>query len=556
MMRRDVSALTQGMYDVIVIGGGIFGICVAWDATLRGLSVALLEQGDFAHATSANCFKIVHGGFRYLQHADLYRIRESSRERSILLRIAPHLVHPLPIVIPTYGHRMQGKETLRAALWVYSLMTFDRNRGLRDPRQWIPRGDVLSREETLKLFPGLSRERLTGAAVFYDGQMYSAPRLALSFLRAAVNAGADAANYVEATGFLKNKAHIYGVKARDLLSGNELEIRGRVVINAAGPWAEGVLQRSMGLGLNPPFSYSRDAYLSVKRRLTQTYALAVPGRTKDPDALLSRGNRHLFIVPWNNHTLIGVWHRVYKGAPDQVSITEEDLQEFVAEINAVYPALSLTLEDISMWNTGLVLFGHNTQLAGDLSFGKRSAIVDHAKEHHLEGLITVIGVRYTTARGVAEDAVDLAFEKLGRKSPPSRTAVTPIYGGNIERFESFVDHAVQRRRSDLSHEVVRALVHNYGSEYQNVLRYLHEDPNWGETLGETTVLRSEIVHAVREEMAETLTDVVFRRTALGTGGNPGEVTLRSCAELMGSVLRWNKGRISQELSTVKAAFPL
>jgi glycerol-3-phosphate dehydrogenase len=553
-MERNVLALTQKVYDLVIIGGGIFGSCIAWDATRRGLSVALLEKGDFAHATSANCFKIVHGGFRYLQHADLYRIRESSRERNILLRIAPHLVYPLPIVIPTYGHGMQSKAILQAALWVYSLITFDRNQGLQDATRRIPRGHAISRAEMLKLFPGLRQEGLTGAAVFYDGQMYSPPRLALSFLRAAVNAGADVVNYSEATHFLQSHGRILGVKARDVLTGDGLEVRGRVVLNAAGPWVEKLLNDSMGLALKPPFSYSRDAYLIVKRRFTDTYALAVPGKSKDPDALLSRGNRHLFIVPWNNYTLVGVWHRVYRGSPDQVSVAEADLQTFIDEVNDAYPPLKLTLDDISMSNAGLVLFGENTQLTGDLSFGKRSAIVDHVEEHRLEGLISVIGVRYTTARGIAEKAVDLVFKKLGYRAPACLTAVTPVHGGHIEHFERFFARALRARRADLGDDVLRALVHNYGSEYQNVLRYAEGNPLWAETLGATNVLKAEVVHAVREEMAQKLTDVVFRRTALGVGGDPGEPALRSCAEMMGATLGWDESRIHQEFAAVQAAF--
>ena len=138
-MKRNLEKLTVKEYDLVIRGGGIFGICAAWDAVLRGFSVALVERGDFAHATSANCFKMVHGGIRYLQHGDLYRIRESSNERRALLRIAPHLVHPLPIAIPTYGYGMRSKALLQAAFWLYEGITVDRNRGIPDPKQHILR---------------------------------------------------------------------------------------------------------------------------------------------------------------------------------------------------------------------------------------------------------------------------------------------------------------------------------------------------------------------------------------------------------------------------------
>ena len=304
-MRRDVSALADREYDLIIVGGGIFGICAAWDAALRGLSVVLAERGDFAHSTSANCFKIVHGGMRYLQHGDLPRIRESSQERNVLLRNAPHLVHPLPIVVPTYGHGLRGKEFLRAGLLTYDLITFDRNRGITDPQRHIPPGQIISRQECLRLFPGLEKKGLTGAAIFYDGQMYSPARLAFSYLKSAVNVGVNAVNYLEVTGFLQNGDRVRGIKARDKLTGNELEVQGRVVLNAAGPWAEHLLKLQTGLRLNPELTYSRDAYFVVSRRLIEHYALAAQGRTKDPDAILSRGRRHLFIVPWCGYTNVG-----------------------------------------------------------------------------------------------------------------------------------------------------------------------------------------------------------------------------------------------------------
>lgn len=554
-MKRNLTTLTEQEYDLVIVGGGIFGICAAWDATLRGLSVALVERGDFAHATSANCFKIVHGGFRYLQHADVHRIRESSHERNVLLRIAPHLVHPLPVVVPTYGHGLQGRELLRLALLAYDLIALDRNRGITDPKKRISPGHIISRQECLRLFPGLERRGLTGAGIFYDAQMYSPARLALSYLRSAVKAGADAANYLEATSLLQKGDRVYGVNAHDRLTGNKLEIRSKVVLNAAGPWAEKVLRVGMGLRLTPKLTYSRDACFVVPGRLSERYALAVQGRTKDPDAILSRGRRHLFIVPWGNHSLIGVWHVVYKGEPDESTVTETDLQGFIDEINEAYPPLALTLKDVTMWNAGLVLFGNNKPGQTALSYGKRSIIIDHTNNHRVEGLVTIIGVRYTTSRGIAAKAIDLVFKKLGTNGPPSSTAETPIYGGRIECVDEFLRQAIAERAPAVSPEGLSALMLTHGSEYRQVLKYVDEDPSSADALGTSTVIKAQVIHAVREEMAQTLGDVVFRRTDLGTGGHPGDTALTTCAALMASELGWDETRAQQELEEVIGAFP-
>jgi glycerol-3-phosphate dehydrogenase len=554
-MKRDLATLTRKDYDLLVIGGGIFGVCAAWDAALRGLSVALVDQGDFGHATSANCFKIVHGGIRYLQHGDIYRIRESSRERNALLRIAPHLVNPLPIVIPTYGHGLKGKEFLRTGCLVYDMVTFDRNRFLEDTQQRIPPSRLVSREECLSMFPGLNREGLTGAVMFYDGQMHSPSRLALSFLKSAVSAGADAANYVEATGFLRRGDRIYGVKATDRLTGNTLEVQGKMVLNTAGPWAERLLKVGMGLSLRRPLSFSRDAFFTVARPLVNKCGLALQGASRDPDALFSRGGRHLFAIPWRGHTLFGVWHVVHSGSPDGFEVTENDLRAFLAEINEVYPEFGLTLKDVSSWHAGLVLFGENNPGAKDLSYGKRSILIDHAADHDLEGLISVIGVRYTTARGVAEKAVDLVFKKFGKKAPRSMTAETPIWGGRIERFSEFSAQSLQQFPNGLGHSVASNIIHNYGSEWKCVMDYVNGDPGLAETISGTSVIKAEVVHAVREEMALKLLDVVLRRTDMGNAGFPGRTGLNQCAEVMARELKWNAGRMESEISETEKLFP-
>jgi glycerol-3-phosphate dehydrogenase len=177
------------------------------------------------------------------------------------------------------------------------------------------------------------------------------------------------------------------------------------------------------------------------------------------------------------------------------------------------------------------------------------------KQHGIEGLVSLIGVRYTTALAEADKAIALVFSKLGRTPPKSATALTPIYGGEIERFSELLDGALAERPHDLAGEVLRSLVHNYGSEYRRVLSYVRENPDWGEALGGSKVIRAEVVHAVREEMAEKLGDVVFRRTDLGTGAHPGEEAIAASAELMAAELGWGSGRTQAEIEEVVRVFP-
>lgn len=554
-MQRNPQALTNKEYDLLIIGGGIFGICAAWDAASRGLSVALVERGDFAHATSANCFKVVHGGIRYLQHGDFIRVRESSEERNAFLRIAPHLVQPLPIVIPTYGHRLKGKEILAGGLFFYDLLTVDRNRGIKDPQRRIPRGHFISRQDVLDVFPNLEKAGLTGAAVIYDGQMYSPPRLALSFLKSAVAAGAQAANYVEATGLLRHEDRVRGIQASDRLTGDKLQIRSKIVLNAAGPWAEYFL-KLQGLPLRSAGAYSRDAAFLIRGRLAGKYALAVQGSTSDPDAFLSRQQRHLFLIPWRNYTLVGVWHLVHSGDPDSFTVTPEDLELFLDEINKAYPAFGLKLDDILLWNAGLVLFGNNQPGTANLSYGKRSKIVDHAPEQGIEGLVTLIGVRYTTARREASRAINLILRKLQKGAVKCATATRPIHGGQFEVFENLVQYAIKHCPYVVNSEAMYALLHNHGSEYGAVLRWIAENPTWAEPVGTATTIKAEVIHAVREEMAQKLEDVVLRRTELGTVGHPGGAALKACAELMGSELAWDKSRTCNEVQEVERFFSL
>jgi glycerol-3-phosphate dehydrogenase len=550
-MRRELAALGETEFDLVVVGGGIGGAAVAWDATLRGLSVALVERGDFSGATSAESLKVVHGGIRYLQHLDVGRIRESSRERSALLRIAPHLVHPLPFVIPAYGHGLQGTGPLAVAFAALGALTADRNRGITDPARRVPPARLVSRRDVLAWFPDVDPAGLTGGGVFWDGQMYNPPRLVWTFIRSAMRAGAVAANYCEATRLLRRGERAVGVTVEDRLGGDAFDVRARVVVNAAGPYAGPFLDGS-GIGTARRIPFSRDMAFVIRRSLVERRALALQTRYRDPDAILSRGNRHIFLVPWHGHTLIGVHSLIWREHPDDLSVPEDQIAEFLHEINEAGPHLRLTREDVALVLAGLLPIQEGELVGANVSFGKRALVVDHAVGDRIEGLVSAVCNRYTVARGVAERAVGYVFEKLGRRAPPCCTRSTPLDGGDAPDFDKLVAGVAER--GGLDRDIAESLAHNHGTGFERVLREADRQPDLAAPVGTTGVLRAEVVYAVRHEMAHRLGDVVFRRTDLGTGGDPGEAALAECADLTARELGWDAARTRSEVETVRARF--
>jgi len=532
----------------------VAGAAVAWDAALRGLSVALLERTDFCAETSAWSLKVVHGGIRYLQHLDFTRVRESCRERSALLRIAPHLVHPMPFVVPTFGHGLQGSEALGAAFLLLSAVTADRNRGILDPERQIPAGRLVSRRQLLAWFPHLEATRAVGAGVFCDGQMYNPPRLVWEFVRSAVERGAVAANYCEVTGFIREDGGVTGVRVTDRITGGAFDVRARTVVNAAGPFAEQIYV-NQGLRRDRKIPLSRDMAIVVARPLVTERALAAQTKYKDPDAVLSRGNRHLFLVPWRDRTLIGVNSRVWPGDPYALEVTDAEVAAFVEEICAAAPHFDITLDDVAMVYAGLLPFGQNDAGTVDLSFGKRSHLVDHEVTDGIKGLVSAVSIRFTTARGLARQAVDLVFQKLGKAPPPCFTEHTPLHGARFDRFAALVREVETALGAPTGDPVPLHLAHNHGSAYRGVLRTAEGLSRGRECITGTDTLRAEVVHAVREEMAVTLADCVFRRTDLGPGGHPGDAALAEAADLVAAELGWTAERKASEAAEVRRRFP-
>lgn len=555
-MKRDLAQLRGKQFDVLIIGGGIYGVCAAWDAALRGLSVALIEKNDFGSATSSNSLKIIHGGLRYLQQADFKRMRESIAERTILMRIAPHLVHPLPCIIPTYGHALKGREVMAAALFINDLVGFDRNR-LTDPQKRLPNGKVISKEKCKEIIPGINEENLSGGAIWYDCQVYNSERMLISILRSAVNSGAVTANYTEMVGFITEQGRVTGVKAKDNLTGDILEISAKLVINNGGPWLNDVLAHLNGKLTRPKIKLSAAMNLVIKRKLFEKYAVGIWSKSdfRDGDALLSKGSRLFFITPWREYSLIGTTHVHYDGEPGQFKIKESDIQTFLDEVNAAYPPADLRREDVAFFYGGMLPADEDQKAGEDVRLLKNYQIIDHAKDSGVEGLISVVGVKFTTARDVAVKTVDCAIEKLGKSPVKSLTCTTLIFGGDIGNFENFIDAEKSKAPHGLSENSIEHLVLNYGSEYPEILKYGEENQEFIRPISpDSETLQAEVIYAVREEMAIKLADVVRRRTELGTAGCPEDAVLRVCADLVGHELGWDEQKRQAEIEETKQIY--
>jgi glycerol-3-phosphate dehydrogenase len=555
-MQRNTNLLKDREFDVLIVGAGIYGATAAWEAASRGLSVALLDRGDFGGFTSANSLKTVHGGLRYLQTLDVERVRESVRERRILLKIAPHLVRPLCCVVPTYGHLMKSKWVMRFGLLANDILSFDRNRGL-DPDRRIPSGSVISKQDCMGMVLGIDGSRVTGAALWSDAQMASSERLLLSFILSAVQAGATAVNYAEVTGFAMSKNRIHGVRVKDVLSGGDMEVRAKVVLNAAGGFVDKVLAKAIPGIAQKKITLSTAMNLVFNKSLLPGCAAGVTSRFSHArnDGRVHRGSRVLFIAPWGEFTLIGTHHRPYPGDPDGLAVTEEEISEFLGEAARAYPGTALEREDVTFFHKGFLPMDGVNPKTGEVQLTKHCRIHDHARETGVEGLVSVVGVKYTTARDVAQKTVNVLFRKLKKGTQKSVSRETPIYGGDVQRFEKFQEKVAESAPFGLPRKITDRLTVHYGTDYPNVLKSIEKNPELGRTVpGSNRVIAAEIVHAVREEAAVKLADVILRRTDLGAGRHPGTACLNFCAGLMANELGWDKLRIEKEIRETESCY--
>lgn len=557
-MKRDIQRLMDEEFDLLILGAGIYGAATAWEAASRGLSVALIDKGDFGGLTSANSLKTIHGGIRYLQTLGVDRFRESVKERRALLKIAPHFVSPMCCIMPTCGHFMKSRPVLKMGLLLNDILSLDRNWSL-DEEKRIPRSRTISREECLSMLIGINGTGLTGGAMWTDAQMISSERLVLSFILSAEQAGAVPANYVEAIGFLRTSHRIFGVMARDLLSQKEFGIHAKMTLNMTGGFFNSIMKKAVPETSCQPIQLSTAMNLVLRKSLLPGCAAGVFSRFVylRPSKKPYKGTRVLFFAPWRGFTIVGTHHRPYEDEPENLRIREKEVDTFLEEVQHAYPGGAIQKEDVCFWHKGFLPMDGVKKKSGEVILTKHYRIYDHEREDGVEGFLGVAGVKYTTARGVAKKVIDLVLKRLRRDPFPSKTHKVPIWGGDIRRFENFKNNVMEGKAYGLSPKVLQYLVHHYGAEYPSILSYLEEKSQWGELVsGSEEVILAEIIHAVREEMAVKLSDVILRRTALGAGGHPGENCLKVCASIMAKELGWNEKRKEQEILETSKIYTL
>ena len=535
-MIRDPDELGGRRFDVLVLGGGVYGLTIACDAAERGLSVALIERDDFGCGASFNHLRTIHGGLRYLQSLDIGRARESVRERRTIARIAPHAVKPLPFALPLYRSFTRGKLAMRLGFCLDRLVSVGRNRGVPASHR-LPGGRVYSRGSAIQHFPGLKRQALTGAAVWYDYLTVEPDRLTFSWAKAAAGHGAVLVNHMEAVELLKEGGRVAGARARDTIGARTIDVSARVTVNATGAALDRLLE-PIGAATRTPMIKTMNL---VTRRDAGEESLG--GR--------SPSGRYLFMVPWRERALFGTWEAGRVSDACDTAVSDSEVAAFVGELNHAFPALDLTFADITLVHRGVVPAAVRRGRAG---LEGHDQIRDHAAEG-TEGLVSVAGTKYTTARAVAERVTDLLMQKLQRAPVTCRTATTLLPGGGTRDVGLAIAEARREYDEGLPTDTIPHLIAAYGSQYGDVLNLTTARPELKARVARSSpVIGAELVLAARSEMAVTLADAMIRRTPVGALGYPGDDAVSRGADLVGAEHQWSEDRKRAEIAAMKSFY--
>ena len=548
-------------FDLVVIGAGINGSGIARDAAMRGLKVLLLDKGDISDGTTQWSTRLIHGGLRYLEHYEVHLVRESLSEREKLLHIAPHLVKPLRFVVPIYDRSKRGPGLIRLGMIGYDTLSFDKS---------VPNHKMLSREEALERYPGLNPEGLRGAATYYDGQVEYAERIAVENAVSAREHGATVITHAEVRRILFESAEngglprAAGVEFEDGINGGVYKAHAPVTVNVAGPWIDRVLAGSGTFGVDPEESKEDEGKMIGGTKGSHLIVDAFPGAPQDALYVEARADgRPYFIVPWNGRYLIGTTDFRYREDLDHVSANDEEMDYLIDETNAVVPTANLTRDDVLFTYSGVRPLPFKPE-GSESSITRSHVVYDHATGRSAaggrltvegagpkaDGLISIVGGKLTTYRNLARQTVDVAYKKLGQSAPKSFTDKVPLPGGAVNDFENF--SAEFKATSGLTDELSERLLRLYGARAPEVLEEAGDDPSLRVSLApdpavETGLMGCEVLYAFRREMAETLADVLLRRTMVGLGPNVALDVDEAAAKVAVEHLGWTEERADEEV---------
>jgi glycerol-3-phosphate dehydrogenase len=519
-------------FDVIVIGAGINGAAVARDAAMRGLKVLLLDKGDISSGTTQWATRLIHGGLRYLQYYEFALVRESLKDREELLRMAPHLVKPLGFLVPVYDYMSRGKLMVQAGMIAYDALSYDKS---------LERHHIYDREQTLERYPGLNPEGLKGAAFYYDAQVEYAERIPVENAISAHENGAVVLTYTKVDRIVVEDGRATGVEFENLLGGGRYAAHAPVILNMAGPWVDEVLG-GMNRAEERMIGGTKGSHLIVDPFLGAPQTALYVEAQED--------GRPYFIVPWNGRYLIGTTDIRYEDDLDYVEASEEEIQYLIEETNRVIPEANLTRGDVLFTYSGVRPLPYQPEGA-EGGVTRRHLLYDHVeKDPKIEGLISTIGGKLSTYPTLAREMVDEVYKKLGRQAPKSRTDKWPLPGSDTKDFEAFT--AEFKATSGLTEELAERLLKVYGVRALEVLDEAGDDHSLRVPLSpsptvETGLLGAEVLYAFRREMAQTLSDVLLRRTMVGLGPRVALDVDEAAAQVAVRHLGWSQERAEREV---------
>ena len=527
-MKRNFDAIAKEAFDLIVIGGGIIGTGIARDAALRGIKTLLIEKEDFAYGTTSRSSRLIHGGLRYLRLFEFHLVWQDLHEREVLLKIAPHLVHPFPFIIPLTS--LYYRIALSIGVRLYDVMASGKS---------MPSHQHLSRRGTLEMEPELEELKgLKGSILYYDCQAPFTERLCIENVLSAAEHGATIVNHAQLTGFLRDGNDVCGVKMQDALSGEVYEVKARLVVNAAGHWVDCVRDLLHG-GPASTVRRTKGVHLLTRRLSEKALVLFSPS-----------DGRLFFVMPWLDYTLIGTTDTDYSDDLDAVYADKDDVTYLLQGARQVFP--KLRSEDILYTTAGLRSLAHiGGEKPSDIT--REHKVLDHKIRDGMEGLVSVLGGKITAYRAVAKDAVDTVCRKLGLKEPCTTAEV--LLPGAPAVSQKMVARAA--KESGLPVETAAHLAAIYGCRFSQVMELVRRDKRGGQPIcPHCPDVLAQVEHSVKEEGALTVSDFLLRRSAVGLGACQALDAVETVAKEMGHLLEWSKAEQQRQVKAYRAQVAL